>query len=474
MIKKLTTEEFIKRSLEKHNGIYDYSQSVYVNSRAKIFIICKIHGLFQQQARCHLAGKGCLKCACSKKSKKAVRKSKTIDEFIIKAQSIHGDKYDYSQAVYKNYRTILKIICPIHGIFYQTAANHLRCGCKKCGKQRLAKSLNKFILNAKSVHGDKYDYSNTTYINSKAKLNITCHKHGMFQVVAYYHLKGKGCEHCKKEIESLAKIKKITSKTSKKKTLERFIEESQSIYGNQYDYSQTNYVSFKKELNIICPTHGMFKVTPQRHLCKPQGCYGCKVNERFKDFIKQANNVHDNKYDYSQSKYINQKTKIIIRCPIHGDFLQTPDGHLQKRGCSKCRKSTGEIAINRYLTENKINFDFQFQLPYGGRLDFLLHYKKIAIEYNGIQHYIPTAFSRFKPTIDDFLTTIARDRKKRMWCQENNIKLFVIPFWEKPNINQLIKNCLCNCPIKLNPPPEEILNYIKEYRNDLYNLEIQL
>lgn len=58
----------------------------------------------------------------------------TTDEWIQKAKSIHGDKYDYSQTVYVNQRTNVKIICPTHGVFEQKADSHIRgCGCRFCG-----------------------------------------------------------------------------------------------------------------------------------------------------------------------------------------------------------------------------------------------------------------------------------------------------------------------------------------------------
>lgn len=55
------------------------------------------------------------------------------------------------------------------------------------------------------------------------------------------------------------------------------------------------------------------------------------------DFINKANSIHNSKYLYSKTKYINNKSKVIITCSIHGDFEQTPHSHLvQKSGCTKC------------------------------------------------------------------------------------------------------------------------------------------
>lgn len=55
------------------------------------------------------------------------------NKYIIKAKEIHGDKYDYSKVEYINNHSKVCIICPIHGEFWQNASSHLKgCGCPKC------------------------------------------------------------------------------------------------------------------------------------------------------------------------------------------------------------------------------------------------------------------------------------------------------------------------------------------------------
>lgn len=55
------------------------------------------------------------------------------------------------------------------------------------------------------------------------------------------------------------------------------------------------------------------------------------------EFIGIANKKHHNKYDYSKTEYINNRTKICIICPKHGEFFQTPHSHLKGHGCSLCK-----------------------------------------------------------------------------------------------------------------------------------------
>lgn len=55
------------------------------------------------------------------------------------------------------------------------------------------------------------------------------------------------------------------------------------------------------------------------------------------DFIKKANEVHNNYYDYSEFIYVKSNVKGIIICPNHGSFLQRSNSHLSGSGCKKCK-----------------------------------------------------------------------------------------------------------------------------------------
>ena len=123
-------------------------------------------------------------------------KKLTTKEFIKKAKKIHGDKYDYSNVNYINSRKKVEIICSKHGKFQQKANNHLNgSGCIKCGG-KFKKTLKIFIENSKKIHGDKYDYSSVKYVNNFTKIEIICSKHGKFQQNPANHLSGQGCPNC--------------------------------------------------------------------------------------------------------------------------------------------------------------------------------------------------------------------------------------------------------------------------------------
>jgi hypothetical protein len=136
------TKEFIKKGTQLHNDKYDYSKVEYVNSRTKVKIICPEHGEFEQLPSSHLQGNGCPKCARewtdAHKKNHCISSQKsrgmTTEQWIERAKQVHGDKYDYSLTVYVNQRTNVKIICPIHGVFEQKADSHIRGNsCRLCG-----------------------------------------------------------------------------------------------------------------------------------------------------------------------------------------------------------------------------------------------------------------------------------------------------------------------------------------------------
>ncbi|EFC1962011.1 DUF723 domain-containing protein [Escherichia coli] len=122
----------------------------------------------------------------------------TTEEFIEKAQTIHGDKYDYFKVEYKNNKTPVCIICPEHGEFWQTPVAHAfkKHGCPRCGGSA-KKNTEEFIKEAMAAHGDKYDYSLVKYANMRTPVKIVCPEHGVFEQYPENHLyQRNGCPEC--------------------------------------------------------------------------------------------------------------------------------------------------------------------------------------------------------------------------------------------------------------------------------------
>ncbi len=194
MGKKLTKEEFIKRSIQKHGGKYDYSKVEYKTSEDKVCIICPEHGEFWQRATDHMLGRGCKYCSGVNKSNK--------EEFIKKVKKIFS-QYDYSKVEYINNKTKVCIICPEHGEFWSRPNDLLSgYGCKKCADNTL-KTNEEFIEQCIKVHNNKFDYSLCNYTGATKKVKIICHEkdkngneHGVFEQNPSNHLNGSGCPRC--------------------------------------------------------------------------------------------------------------------------------------------------------------------------------------------------------------------------------------------------------------------------------------
>lgn len=219
MMRRKTLEEFIDESTEKHCGKYDYSEVEYKNLDGKVKIICPVHGSFWQSPRNHLFfGQGCPACGNERRS---VGQMMSLADFVSKAVERHGDRYDYSKAVYKGSKRPLEIVCPVHGAFWQRPNDHLGGkGCPVCGGR--TKSIEQFIHEAKSIHGDKYDYSEVGKGYGDEKVSIRCLKCGnIFTQKPWSHLQGHGCPYCIKsrleeEIEAFLASNGIVFEREKK------------------------------------------------------------------------------------------------------------------------------------------------------------------------------------------------------------------------------------------------------------------
>ena len=360
-----------------------------------------------------------------------------IEDFICKSKKTHGNKYDYSKSIYINSRTKLIITCPTHGDFEQEPSSHIRGrGCPKCGilsrVNKLKNNVNELIKKANIIHNNKYDYSLINYINIDTKVKIICPEHGIFEQSFSAHLRQKqGCPKCFGNYNY---------------TTEEWVKKANIVHNNKYDYSLTKYIQSSIKVKIICPEHGIFEQKPFTHL-RGSKCPKCSgvYNYTTEEWIKRASIIHNNKYDYSLAKYINSFTKVKIICPEHGIFEQLPENHIKEYGCPMCNNSIGEQKILKILKEN--NIDFEEQKKYKDlffkkqlKFDFYLPKYNLLIEYNGRQHYNFISF--FDKTRKDFLESRHRDWLKRKYAKHNNINLLTIPYWEFNNLENILKSKL--------------------------------
>lgn len=204
-----------------------------------------------------------------------------------------------------------------------------------------------WIENFKKVHGDKYIYDETDCNNrdEKGKVKVICPTHGEFWITPYKHQQGQGCRKCSTDKK---KIKKVFGENDQKLFEKRVFEK----YGNEYDISKAIYKGYYYPLEIICQKHGVQYRTPAQiyigSICK--SCSREHITEKQRDtnedFIKKATIKHKGKYIYTHCNYIDAKHDVVITCPIHGDFTQNANSHLNGNGCPKCSSQRFSFMTN--------------------------------------------------------------------------------------------------------------------------------
>ena len=277
-------------------------------------------------------------------------RKKTTKEFIINANKIHGDKYDYSVLKYSGNKNKVNIICTKHGVFIQTPTRHLNGdGCPSCNGGVLS-NKEEFKKKAHKIHGDKYDYSKVNYYNSKTHVNINCLKHGKFKQAPNNHLLGQGCPKCGIEKKFL--------------TTKEFIKKAKQIHGNTYDYSKVNYIKNTEKVKIICSIHGEFEQIAGTHIRKNgRGCPTCsesKGEKKIRVFFENNNINFEQQKTFGKCKnkrelffdfYVPSK-KLVIE--FDGEQHYKPNNYFGGIKTFKYIQNNDKIKEN-FLKENKID-----------------------------------------------------------------------------------------------------------------------
>ncbi len=300
-------------------------------------------------------------------------------KFIDKAILLYGDKYNYDLVEYVNSNIDVLIKCNKHDfLFKQKPVNHIRGrnGCQKC--LNMTDNLESFIDKHKLVHGDKYNYDETNYVDSQTKVSIMCMEHGVFEKLPNHHLK-QGCPKC------------VINKP--KYSFDVFLKKSKSVHGDKYDYSLVEYIDTKTKIKIICPEHGVFEQRPVDHL-RGKGCKFCGFKKgvmplffRGDIFLNKSKLVHGDKYDYSLVDYNNTTTKVKIICPEHGIFEQKPNDHINGHGCFKCgnKFDKSENELKAFIGELGVDFiENTKKVITPLELDIYIPSHNLAIEFNGL------------------------------------------------------------------------------------------
>lgn len=390
MGKKLTTQDFIKKSNKKHGiGKFGYDRVKYDGYENEVEIYCYDHeGYFFQKASNHLHGNGCNECALDKSIK---NRTKTTEEFIEESTNLHGNKFDYSKVIYKGNKKYVIIICNICGYeFKQIPVSHLKGhGCPKCAGN-IKRTKEEFIVLGQIIHvkldnTPKYGYDNVIYIDRNTPVEIMCFicNESFFQRPHNHIQQKQGCPPCSGNV---------------RKTTEDYIDQALYVHTINkycpYYYDECEYINNKNDVKIWCiKCKRYFYQNADSHL-RGHGCSTCSKykTEQFGRYYLEE--ITDLKFD---------------KC--RPDFTKTDKYKL------------------------------------GLELDCFNKDYKIAIEFDGIQH------SKFEPffhaTEDDFKKQQERDNDKNKLCKDNNITLIRIPhqynFKNKNKLFNYLFDQLENC-----------------------------
>nr|DAO40893.1 MAG TPA: restriction enzyme [Herelleviridae sp.] len=275
--------------------------------------------------------------------------------------------------------------------------------CKKITKDEFIKRIN-------SVSNGGISVIDEEYYGTQEKYMFKCNHCGYeLKTRGYSVLQGHGCREC------------YNRRNSKNKTFS--LEKVQKIV------DESGYTTTRNNVWIICKKHGKFSINALTFM-HGNGCPKCAKEKnamsraiKINDFIDRANELHNRYYLYDNIKEIkNTKEKVEIVCPKHGEFWQTPHGHLQGKGCPKCKSSHLENEIRNFLIENNVDFTEQYRISWLGlqSLDFYLNEYNVGIECQGIQHF--ESVERFGGECG-LNKCKEMDKRKFKKCQENGIKL---------------------------------------------------
>lgn len=226
-------------------------------------------------------------------------------------------------------------------------------------------------------------------------------------------------------------------------TTEEWVNQAEIVNNFFYTYNNAEYVNKNTKIIVTCPIHGDFKIIPYDHL-NGHGCSKCvgKYHYSTKEWIKKAKEKHGDIYDYSKTLYINSKSKVCVGCKKHGYFWVNASHHLQGVGCNMCGNASKlEIEVKKYFDENKIKYIQQ------------KHFEWLGLQ--SLDFYLPQynvaiecqGIQHFK-AVNHFggenglIETKERDERKFNKCKENGIKIYYVNYDE--NVKDKIKSIIYN------------------------------
>ena len=322
MVAKKNHEQFIEDFSQAHakNGYQVIGQ--YKNSKIKIAIRCPKHGIWKATPNNLLRGQGCSTCFG--------KFQKTHEQFVKEFNQTHAGKGYEIVGDYTKAHNKIAIKCPIHGIWENMASKLIGGqGCKKCAGLSL-RTQEEFVANFNQVHAKSGYQVVGQYKNSSTKIEIKCPKHGIWKGIPGNLLQGCGCPGCR-----LDKMSELLSKSH-----EQFLYEFNQVHAKNGYQLIGQYKNAQAKIEIKCPKHGIWKAvansTLKGHLC-PVCTNRIKTHDHF---VEQFNEIHFGKNYEIITAYTKSDKAIEIKCPTHGIWKATPNSLLCGSDCPSCAKGS--------------------------------------------------------------------------------------------------------------------------------------
>lgn len=379
--------------------------------------------------------------------------------FMQKVHEMYGDDYDTSLIDYRDKETEVMLICKHHGCFlikprylfngYNGNPPH---GCWKCSG--LPDPHEKYTMTAKHFYKIlSRKYANIIFerkrkIKRDTKIKGTCTRHGEIEHTAEWWLSGNGCEYCHGKFYP-----------------PQWKENARKVHGDKYEYVGEAPRTMSDTIHYICKEHGLQEQRYDVHVSLGCGCRECANYpnaktplQRCQEWIEKSDRKYRGEFNYSRAHetYVNNDSKVQLQHNTCGTWFEvTPDTHLRgvNGGCPVCNasylESEGERTIRLWLEDHDIKHEAQHRLPNEDPTlplqylvaDFYLpkvHDREMIIEFNGQQHYEDIPFFHEGKTIRTFAVQQHRDRYLRKYCNDYNIALLEIGYWDFERIDEIL------------------------------------
>jgi len=354
--------------------------------------------------------------------------AKPYQTFVKEANHKHNNAYTYCQSCYKGTNSLVTITCPQHGVFTLQGTIHLRqTGCPDCAYEK-GQLLNlpylKFIELLEKEYPGKYLIKEEDY-NIGKNSTIYCLEHQQyFKKMPHYILKrGQGCKQCGKDNKSIPYIELVKDF---RKTYKGFYTYPKTQEYKSLSSEITIFCPQHNSFTLTAKSHRNGIGCPQ---CSQENKRE-KLSTPYTEFLEKVHKVHNSFYTYNKKDYISLHKKMKINCPDHGVFFMTPYKHLIGQKCVKCsrRMSEGEKNIALILEKNNIEYSREktfrtltTELKGKPRFDFCIPSKNVLIEYDGRGHREPIQIFGISQVdaLHSFERTKKNDKLKDQWAKNN-------------------------------------------------------